>query len=167
MMLQGRGPNSLTQRKMKNWPRALATEKVASCSRTEGWRCTKPRNSTPSPATTQLQPGGAGPAGTCGEEGDTEVAETPLVHGGHHMARLGLVLQLHPLLRRPGQSVTGEAEQQQQLPRPEPRPALPATVLVHEHGHPGHDHQDEEVLQQGITLLTQQHAQHHHRNRFT
>jgi len=38
MMEQGRGPKSETVWKMKNWPKAEATEKEASSQRTEGWR---------------------------------------------------------------------------------------------------------------------------------
>ena len=38
MMEQGRGPKSETVMKMKNWPKAEATEKEASSQRTEGWR---------------------------------------------------------------------------------------------------------------------------------
>merc|ERR1711915_816202 len=51
MMLQGRGPNSETHMKMKNWPKALATENEAICQRTEGWRETKLMNWIPSPVT--------------------------------------------------------------------------------------------------------------------
>ena len=76
-----------------------------------------------------------------GEDGDGEVAAAPLVHGQHHVTRLGPVLQLHPLLESPGQPVAGEADQQQQLPDTEQRvPAsrLLGVLLVHEHGHAGH-----------------------------
>ena len=38
MMEQGRGPKSETVMKMKNWPKAEATEKEASSQRTDGWR---------------------------------------------------------------------------------------------------------------------------------
>ena len=45
------------------------------------------------------------------EESEGEVSAAPLVHGEHHVARLGGVLQLHPLLHRPRQSVTGQTDQ--------------------------------------------------------
>ena len=49
MMEQGKGPKSETVMKMKNWPKADATEKDANSQRTEGWRWRKEMNSTPSP----------------------------------------------------------------------------------------------------------------------
>ena len=44
-MEQGSGPNSVTHMKMKYWPRAEATEKVASWPRTAGCRWQKLMNS--------------------------------------------------------------------------------------------------------------------------
>ena len=49
MMEQGKGPKSETVMKMKNCPKADATEKDANSQRTEGWRWRKEMNSTPSP----------------------------------------------------------------------------------------------------------------------
>ena len=44
---------------------------------------------------------------------------------------------------------------------------LLASILVHEHCHPSHYHQYEQVLQQGISLPPHQHSQHHHWDGFT
>ena len=68
------------------------------------------------------------------------------------------------------ETITRETDQEEYLPHPyEPLPALGpllGAVLVHEHRHPGHDHQDEQVLEQRVTLTPHQHSQHHHRDGF-
>ncbi len=48
-------------------------------------------------------------------EGDAQVQDGPLVHGPHHVAGLGLVLALHPLLNSAGQTIAGQRDQQQDL----------------------------------------------------
>jgi len=49
MMEHGSGPKSLTVRKMKNCPRALANENVINCHTRLGCLCTKLTNMRPSP----------------------------------------------------------------------------------------------------------------------
>ena len=58
-----------------------------------------------------------------GEDGEGEVAAAPLVHGEHHVAGLGAVLQLHSLLHSPRQPVTSQADQQQDLAHSDKRVA--------------------------------------------
>ena len=73
-----------------------------------------------------------------GEDGDGEVAAAPLVHGEHHVAGLGPVLQLHPLLHGPREPVTGQTDQQQELAESEERistTGLLGVLFVHEHCH--------------------------------
>lgn len=68
-------------------------------------------------------------------------------------------------LNSAGEAIACEADQEEDLPHPdEPLPALApllAAVLVHEHRHPGHDHQDEQVLEQRIPLTPHQDSEHH------
>ena len=74
------------------------------------------------------------------EDRQGKVAAAPLVHGEHHVAGLGAVLQLHSLLHSPRQPVTSQADQQQDLAHSDKRVATNrflGVLFVHEHRHAG------------------------------
>ena len=141
-MEQGRGPNSETHLKMKNYKEKqgltsqLCYDLSASyLAQSAGYREAGqlPQNSRMSlDEADELQ------SLSGGEDGDGEVAAAPLVHGEHHVAGLCPVLQLHPLLYSSRQSVTGQTDQQQQLAHSEERissTGLLGVLFVHEHRH--------------------------------